>query len=375
MKDLMKEIAKRLLSALCQYLIRTFGLERVGEDVRKSVEGLLNSHQEKSPEEPTGVQIADTDKIKCLEETHISDNSVIIFDNIYVEFLNQELLRGVDTNVAREIYEAGHIVHFEKGYEIATQDTVGDEVYFIIDGKVSISINGIAVDTSVQGECVGEMVIFNAIKRRSAAIRAEERCTILVIGGEKLRRFLLNAQYGACLSYNLSKILASRLRKRSWLYRLPNDKPYVFIGSSSEAKKVAEFIDSAIISSGVGVTKPWTGIEMFNPSNSSMEDLEKCVADCDFAVLILSKDDLLNYRKKEYKSPRDNVVFELGYCMGKLGRDRAIFLVENSVRPLPTKLPSDIYGLTYIPFKRSTKSYTDAANKILHRIKDLGVRK
>ena len=42
---------------------------------------------------------------------------------------------------------------------------------------------------------------------------------------------------------------------------------------------------------------------------------------------------------------RQNVVFEHGYLMGKLGRDRVIALNKNNV-----EVPSDITGIVYVPF-------------------------
>ena len=41
---------------------------------------------------------------------------------------------------------------------------------------------------------------------------------------------------------------------------------------------------------------------------------------------------------------RQNVLFEHGFCLHKLGRKRVCFLVEEGV-----EIPSDLSGLTYIP--------------------------
>jgi hypothetical protein len=47
--------------------------------------------------------------------------------------------------------------------------------------------------------------------------------------------------------------------------------------------------------------------------------------------------------KKELRA-RQNVIFELGFFVGKVGRHKAFALVEKGVA-----LPSDIHGLIYIP--------------------------
>ncbi len=70
-----------------------------------------------------------------------------------------------------------------------------------------------------------------------------------------------------------------------------------------------------------------------------------------FAVVLLTADD----QGGERGSPaamqpraRQNVVFELGFFLGKLGRDRVCVLYEPSV-----ELPSDYSGVLYIPLDDS----------------------
>lgn len=44
----------------------------------------------------------------------------------------------------------------------------------------------------------------------------------------------------------------------------------------------------------------------------------------------------------EKQRARQNVVYEAGYFMGKLGRERVIMLVDNGI-----ELPSDLQGVVY----------------------------
>lgn len=50
-----------------------------------------------------------------------------------------------------------------------------------------------------------------------------------------------------------------------------------------------------------------------------IENLMKAVARFDFAILVLTPDDIVQSRSKELAGPRDNVIFELGLFMGNLG--------------------------------------------------------
>lgn len=69
-------------------------------------------------------------------------------------------------------------------------------------------------------------------------------------------------------------------------------------------------------------------------------------ADVGFAVVLLTPDDIggLNLGGAEQKPrARQNVIFELGYFVGKLGRNKVCALYNQTV-----ELPSDIVGVAYV---------------------------
>ena len=59
---------------------------------------------------------------------------------------------------------------------------------------------------------------------------------------------------------------------------------------------------------------------MFDPSKTTIENLEQNLDAVEFAVLVITPDDLRTKRETTSEVPRDNVVFELGLYMGRLGR-------------------------------------------------------
>jgi len=71
--------------------------------------------------------------------------------------------------------------------------------------------------------------------------------------------------------------------------------------------------------------------------------------DVGFAIILCSHDDMA-YPKNDKKSllprPRQNVILELGYFFGKLGRERVFVLRREGAM----ELPSDISGIVYTPF-------------------------
>lgn len=86
------------------------------------------------------------------------------------------------------------------------------------------------------------------------------------------------------------------------------------------------------------------------PGGYSLEALEKVVAESDFGVAVAMFEDIVETARGD-RTPtmRDNVLFELGMFMGRLGRKRSI-LVYPQQKGL--KLPSDLHGLTpasYVP--------------------------
>src|SRR4051794_30612749 len=97
----------------------------------------------------------------------------------------------------------------------------------------------------------------------------------------------------------------------------------MFIGSSAEGLRVAQELQ-AELEHDVEATVWSQGV--FGLSGGTLETLEARSHEFDFAVLVLSPDDLISKRETSGHVPRDNVVFEAGLFMGALGRRRT-FLV------------------------------------------------
>jgi predicted nucleotide-binding protein len=117
-------------------------------------------------------------------------------------------------------------------------------------------------------------------------------------------------------------------------------RPSMFVGSSAEGLSIAEAIQLNLDHS-VECTLWSQGV--FGLSNGSLESLVTATKKFDFAVLVLTPDDLIRKRGTDGNSPRDNVIFELGLFMGALGRERT-FIVH--CRSEKLELPSDLAGIT-----------------------------
>jgi len=79
------------------------------------------------------------------------------------------------------------------------------------------------------------------------------------------------------------------------------------------------------------------------------EILTQAARSNDFAIIILTADDVTVSRDVAAPAPRDNLIFELGWFMSAFGRRRSFFVVEEGVK---TKIPSDLQGVIYTAFRR-----------------------
>jgi CRP/FNR family cyclic AMP-dependent transcriptional regulator len=109
-------------------------------------------------------------------------------------------------------------------------------------------------------------------------------------------------------------------------------------------------------------------------TNYTLETLESEVDQADFAIAIAHGDDIAEIREKKWPVPRDNVIFELGLFMGRLGRARAILMEPREDK---VKLPSDIAGVTtigyrYVAGKDEASHIAPAVNDLRSHIQALG---
>jgi predicted nucleotide-binding protein len=88
---------------------------------------------------------------------------------------------------------------------------------------------------------------------------------------------------------------------------------------------------------------------VFTLGRGFLESLFDLLPDQEYAILVLTPDDLINKRDVSGFAPRDNVLFELGLFMGALGR-RKTFMVSCADDQL--ELPSDLLGIQQARFRR-----------------------
>lgn len=144
-------------------------------------------------------------------------------------------------------------------------------------------------------------------------------------------------------------------------------KQRIFVGSSSEKLKIAQAIANDL--SADHEPTVWNeGI--FDLSKDILSGLLNRLDNSDAAIFVLAPDDLTRLRDANYETARDNVIFELGMFIGRLGRERTYFVVPRGNTSL--RLPSDLLGLvaaSYDPL-RSDANWSAAVAPACYQIRE-----
>lgn len=125
---------------------------------------------------------------------------------------------------------------------------------------------------------------------------------------------------------------------------IKSNKIFIVHGRDEGAKEAtARFIEKLEL-------QPVILSEQPNFCYTVMEKFEKHADESDFAIVLFTPDDIggLQSEEEQKNRARQNVIFELGYFLGKFGRDKVCLLYKGD-----TELPSDIQGVTYISMDKA----------------------
>jgi len=131
---------------------------------------------------------------------------------------------------------------------------------------------------------------------------------------------------------------------------------FIVHGHDNEAKQeVARFIEKLDLNAIILHEQP-------NKGRTVIEKLVEESNTAGFAIILLTPDDI-GYVKgekqqEEFRS-RQNVVLELGYFVGKIGRGKICILLKGS-----TTIPSDFNGVLYIPMDDLGRWKLDLAKEL-----------
>lgn len=141
-----------------------------------------------------------------------------------------------------------------------------------------------------------------------------------------------------------------------------DSKPRIFIGSAGSGIPIAEKLKAEL--SSWADCDIWNQSGIFEFNKNYLDQLLEHLNLYDYGIMVATGADEVTSKGETKVAPRDNVIFELGLFMGRLGRDRAFFVFEEGA-----KLMSDLEGITLPQFPRrkgkaQDKAIAECAEKI-----------
>jgi predicted nucleotide-binding protein len=286
-----------------------------------------------------------------------------------VEALLTQKLVGGNRALAEALADEVTLLEVNPGDVLITQGASENDIYMILAGRADILVNGRVVNRRQANDHVGEMAAVEPLQKRAATVLVTEAGVVAQLTEPVFAKYA--NQYPEMYRC-IARELARRLEQRNALVTAAREKIKVFIISSAEALEVARTIQNAFAHDPF-TTVVWTD-GVFKATSYTLQSLEDEVDSSDFAIAIAHADDLTESRGKEWPSPRDNVIFELGLFMGRLGKERAILMEP---RDKDVKLPSDLAGITTIPYcyskgRDAAAVMAPACNALRDHIQQLG---
>jgi hypothetical protein len=119
-------------------------------------------------------------------------------------------------------------------------------------------------------------------------------------------------------------------------------KPKLFIASSREARPLARAIQQNL--EEYAFVTVWDQ-NAIHPGENVIDGLIRNCVESQFGVFVLSPDDKATVRTENLDIVRDNVIFELGMFMGRLGKEKSFIIRPD--RPVGLHLPEDLRGISF----------------------------
>ena len=137
-----------------------------------------------------------------------------------------------------------------------------------------------------------------------------------------------------------------------------NNRPGIFIASTSESLPVAKAVKSHF--DNEADVDIWTE-NVFAINKSYLSTLLNRASFYDYAIILLAPGDTATIRGRQYNIPRDNLLFEFGLFLGRIGPNRTFAIAEERVKVL-----SDFEGISIAKYREGhlDASIGDACEKI-----------
>lgn len=129
-----------------------------------------------------------------------------------------ELFSGLSESELAQVEQLGQMIEYEEGAEIFHEASTASDLYLLIDGRVQVNVELGKIEvatfhTILPGKLFGEFSFIDQQPRSATAI-AIKKSSIIKFGRDHLLEwFEQNHHAGYCVMFNMSKILARRIRQ------------------------------------------------------------------------------------------------------------------------------------------------------------------
>lgn len=120
-----------------------------------------------------------------------------------------DLFHGLSTSDVQKIFVAGLTMRAEPKDTIFFKDTVGNQMYVVLGGKIGIYDGPHLLAELTTGDTFGEMSLLLGKKRNATAVALEQ--TLLFVLDEEIFQKLLTKRAAIQILLNLSRTLGERL--------------------------------------------------------------------------------------------------------------------------------------------------------------------
>jgi predicted nucleotide-binding protein len=147
--------------------------------------------------------------------------------------------------------------------------------------------------------------------------------------------------------------------------KVKSDLPQLFIASSTESLHIASAIKYTLMEYKWAKAKVWDK-GVFFLSEYTLKDLLDELKLADYGIIILADDDKTESRGLVKPSTRDNVIFESGILVGKIGYQKVFFVRPSKV---DIRIPSDLYGLNFGSYDIDESDVSESVGLFCHKVK------
>jgi CRP/FNR family cyclic AMP-dependent transcriptional regulator len=285
-------------------------------------------------------------------------NSGFAAKNVLVDALTQQKIVAGNAELAEQIASIGELIDVPAGTTIIHQGGEDNEVYLIISGSFHVVVNGRTIARRTATDHVGEMAAILPVQRRAASVIAHEESVAVRLSDAQMAE--LGEQYPQ-IWRTFARELAHRVEQRNSVATSVNEKVRVFIMASAAAGKIARAVENAFKNEPFDLVV-WTD-DVFQ--NYDIDSLEGMLDQSDVGITVVEP--------SEKESRRDEVIFELGFLMGRLGRHRTVL-----IEPRNEKVQlSELAGINTITYRYANgqdlaEELAPACNKLRKIIHELG---